>query len=303
MTIQTMTLGYARLGKRRELKKALESFWGGGLAADALLATHQDLETQSWQAQRAAGIDRIAVGDQTLYDHVLDWTVRLGLIPKRFRELTGLERYFAMVRGRDGLPALEMTKWFNTNDHLVPEIEVDVPPQADVGDFLAMVRRSQSVLGERAVPVVLSPVILINWSFSFTRTDISRRDQAFQIALALRQEVADLEAAGAVMVQVDEPALREGLPLKIERWQAYLSWAVDAFRLSTSVAQPETQVHTVEQRLQQLRTGGNHLPIAQTWINPDYGLKTRRWEEVVPARKNRVVATQQLRKEIQNAAD
>lgn len=204
--------------------------------------------------------------------------------------------------------------------------------------------------------MLTGPVTMINWSF--TRADIPRCDQAMQIALALRQEVADLEAAGAVMVQVDEPALREGLPLKSERWNEYLRWAVDAFRLSTSVAKPETQVHThmcysefgdiiehierldadvlsiensrsnnetlfeitdagyryqvgngvydvhspavpsIEQMLQQLRTGVDHLPIAQTWINPDCGLKTRRWEEVVPALKNMVAATQKLREEI-----
>ncbi len=85
-------------------------------------------------------------------------------------------------------------------------------------------------------------VTMLNWSFP--RVDIPRREQALQIALALRAEVADLEAAGAVMVQVNEPALREGLPLKKERWPEYLSWAVDAFRLATGGAKPETQIHT-----------------------------------------------------------
>jgi len=748
MTIQTATLGYARMGKRREIKKALEAFWNGTSDADALLQTARDIEACGWRTQLAAGIDRIAVGDQTLYDHVLDWSVRLGLIPPRFQSLAGLDRYFAMARGKDGIPALEMTKWFDTNYHyLVPEIDADTSPQADFGDFIETVKWAQSPLAERATPAILSPVTLlslsrrsgeldadldkllplyanlfsqlkalgitevqihepilvvsgandlqvaiekiyaqlttvglpmqlvtyfddlgdaygwvtqlpvagisldftrgnnlelvkthgfpadkilgagvvdgrnvwqirpetvlatlrelkeitpnlrvqpssslqfvphdatletqlpealrnvlsfaeqklaevvllartlngedtaaqqaemqqqwlafgqfnppnlevrqalenltvqdferslsyslrldkqvklpplptttigsfpqtkevrqlrvkykkgelsqaeyqaaidaqiaecikiqeeigldvlvhgefertdmveyfgqqlegfaftvhgwvqsygsrcvrppiiygdvsrphsmtvrefkvaqsltqkpvkgmltgpvtaINWSF--TRTDIPRRDQAMQIALALREEVADLEAAGAVIVQVDEPALREGLPLKSERWHEYLRWAVDAFRLSTSVAKPETQVHThmcysefgdiiehierldadvlsiensrsnnetlfeitnagyryqvgngvydvhspavpsIEQMLQQLRTGLDHLPIAQTWINPDCGLKTRRWEEVVPSLKNMVAATQKLREEIDATA-
>jgi len=72
MAIETQTLGYARMGKRRELKKALEAFWGGTLEAEALLATLQDLESQAWRTQRQANLDHIAVGDQTLYDHVLD---------------------------------------------------------------------------------------------------------------------------------------------------------------------------------------------------------------------------------------
>lgn len=751
MTIKTMTLGYARMGKRREVKKALEAYWRGDVDANTLLTTVRDIEAQGWQSQLTAGIDRIGVGDQTLYDLVLDWTVRLGLIPSRFQTLNGLERYFAMARGQDGISALEMTKWFDTNYHyLVPEIEGDAVPKANFRDFLETVKRAQVMLAERAMPVVLSPITflslsrgsgdfdadlakilplyvdllgqlqalgirevqfhdpilvtsrasdlqdavtttynqlskvglpihlvtyfddlgdaypwitrlpvagisldftrgktlelikthgfpadkqlgvgvvdgrniwkirpesvlkvlgdlraivklanrivpnllvqpsaslqfvphdaeleahlpdplrcvlsfaeqkleevvflartlanqdtaarqaqltqhwqafeqfnppnptvqaalknltvsdfqrslsyslrlneqiklpslptttigsfpqtqdvrrlrvrykkgeltkaeyqtaiddqiaeciqlqedigldvlvhgefertdmveyfgqqlagfaftvhgwvqsygsrcvrppiiygdvsrpqpmtvrefqvaqsltqkpvkgmltapitILNWSFP--RADISRRDQAFQIALALRAEIADLEAAGAQTIQVDEPALREGLPLKVDRWSDYLSWAVNAFRLATAVAQPQTQIHThmcycefgdiiqdinrldadvisiensrsnnrtlqevtdggyshqigngvydihspvvptQEQLVEQLKAGIANLPMQQIWVNPDCGLKTRRWEEVVPSLKNMVAAAQQLREEI-----
>jgi 5-methyltetrahydropteroyltriglutamate--homocysteine methyltransferase len=115
MTITTGTLGYPRIGQKREVKKALEGFWAGKLEADALIHTIESVETANWQIQLEAGIDRIAVGDMTFYDHVLDWCVRLGLIPPRFQSLTGLKQYFAMGRGVDGIPALEMTKWFDTN--------------------------------------------------------------------------------------------------------------------------------------------------------------------------------------------
>ncbi|MBE7384480.1 MAG: 5-methyltetrahydropteroyltriglutamate--homocysteine S-methyltransferase [Leptolyngbya sp. SIO1E4] len=743
MTIQTTTLGYARMGKRREVKKALEAFWNGTLEADALLTTVHDIETHGWKTQLDAGLDRVAVDDQTLYDQVLDWAVRLGLIPPRFQGLTGLDRYFAMARGKDGIPALEMTKWFDTNYHyLVPEIAADASPQENFSDFLETVKRSQVWLANRATPVVLSPVTLLSLSrrsgefttdlakllplyralleqlktlgisevqihdpilvtssagslqnaveqtyeqlaavgipihlvtyfddlgdsyrwitqlpvtgisldftrgqnlewakthgfpaekilgagvvdgrnvwqshpeaaltmlqalreiapnlrvqpsaslqfvphdatletqlpaplrqvlsfaeqklaevvflartlngedttaqqaqiqhhwqvfehfnppnlavqgalkkltvedfqrslshslrlgqqvklpplptttigsfpqtqavrklrvqhkqgklseaeyqtaidaqiaacikiqeeigldvlvhgefertdmveyfgqqlagfaftvhgwvqsygsrcvrppiiygdvsrphpmtvrefqvaqsltqkpvkgmltapitilnWSFPRADIPRREQAFQIALALRQEIADLEAAGAQIIQVDEPALREGLPLKVQRWNEYLSWAVDAFRLATAIAQPRTQIHThmcycefgdiihdierldadvisiensrsnnrtlqevtaagyshqigngvydihspvvpsTEQLVQQLTAGIAQLPAQQIWVNPDCGLKTRRWEEVVPALKNMVEAARQLREE------
>lgn len=98
-------------------------------------------------------------------------------------------------------------------------------------------------LTEKPVKGMLTgPVTMINWSY--IRNDISRSEQAFQIALALREEVADLEAAGASMIQIDEPALREGLPLKYDRWNDYLSWAVDAFRLASAIAKPQTQIHT-----------------------------------------------------------
>jgi 5-methyltetrahydropteroyltriglutamate--homocysteine methyltransferase len=212
-------------------------------------------------------------------------------------------------------------------------------------------------LTEKPVKGMLTgPITILNWSFP--RSDISRQEQAFQIALALREEVADLEAAGAQVIQVDEPALREGLPLKLERWNQYLSWAVDAFRLATAIAQPHTQVHThmcycefgdiikdierldadvisiensrsnnrtlqevteagyshqigngvydihspvvptTEQLVQQLQAGILNLPLRQIWVNPDCGLKTRRWEEVIPSLKNMVEATHRLRQEI-----
>jgi 5-methyltetrahydropteroyltriglutamate--homocysteine methyltransferase len=90
--------------------------------------------------------------------------------------------------------------------------------------------------------MLTGPVTILNWSF--VRSDISRQEVTYQIALALRQEVEALEQAGIRMIQVDEPALREGLPLKKRNWDAYLTWAVDAFKLSTSSVAAETQIHT-----------------------------------------------------------
>ncbi|MEM8831550.1 MAG: 5-methyltetrahydropteroyltriglutamate--homocysteine S-methyltransferase [Cyanobacteria bacterium P01_G01_bin.19] len=749
MNISTATIGYPRIGKGREVKKALEFFWRNKITAESLIQTVREVKSASWQTQLAAGIDRIGIGDATLYDWVLDWTIRLGLIPQRFQGLTGLERYFAMARGKEGTPALEMTKWFDTNYHyLVPEIDSGIIPKADFADFIETVKRGQAILGNKAVPIILNPVTLLrlsrlsgvesgqfidlllplyrslltelktlgikevqlhepalvlgdapslkeqiktvykelakvgldinlityfddlgetyswvmelpvtaisldftrgsnldlikqhgfpqdkrlgvgivdarniwqirtdkvlpllseiqtvtsnlslqpsaslqfvpydatreqqlpeplrnvlsfaeqklqevrflartisgdntqieqeltedlidaNWqafyqfnpvnksvkakvdnltpqdfqrslsyslridkqiplpplptttigsfpqtqevrklrlqykkgnlteseyqqaidaeiakciktqeeigldvlvhgefertdmveyfgqqlngfaftqhgwvqsygsryvrppiiygdvvrtapmtvreykvaqsltdkpvkgmltgpvtmiNWSYTRTDISRKEQAFQIALALREEVADLEAAGATMIQIDEPALREGLPLKPERWSNYLSWAVDSFRLSAAIALPETQIHThmcysefgdiiqdierldadvlsiensrsnnqtlfeitdagykhqvgngvydihspvvptTEQLISQLQAGIANLPVQQIWVNPDCGLKTRHWSEVIPALKNMVEATKRLREGI-----
>ena len=82
--ILTQTLGYPRIGADRELKKALEGHWRGKVTADELLETFRAVQKQSAEAQLAANIDRIGVGDGTLYDHVLDWTIRLGFIPDRF---------------------------------------------------------------------------------------------------------------------------------------------------------------------------------------------------------------------------
>jgi len=197
-------------------------------------------------------------------------------------------------------------------------------------------------------------VTIINWSYP--RTDIPRHVIAYQLGLALRDEMADLEAAGARLIQVDEPALREGLPLKRERWNDYLAWAVDAFRLATAQVQPGTQIHThmcysefedilpaidrldadvisienarsgdamlralaeygyprevgpgvydihspvipsVDFIETKLRTFVQHLRPEQIWVNPDCGLKTRAWDEVIPALRGIMDAVRMLRK-------
>lgn len=80
MTIQTATLGYPRIGKNREVKKALEAFGSGKSNAQTLLQTVHEVEATNWKTQIEAGIDRIGIGDTTLYDHVLDWSIRLGLM-------------------------------------------------------------------------------------------------------------------------------------------------------------------------------------------------------------------------------
>jgi 5-methyltetrahydropteroyltriglutamate--homocysteine methyltransferase len=203
--------------------------------------------------------------------------------------------------------------------------------------------------------MLTGPVTMLNWSF--VREDQTREETCRQIALALRDEVVDLEAAGIKLIQVDEPALREGLPLKKEDWAEYLRWAVACFRLATSAARPKTQIHThmcysefndiidsigaldadvisiensrsdrkllevfqthryqqqigpgvydvhsprvpeVQEMLDNLRQTASVLAPDQLWVNPDCGLKTRGWEETVPALRNMVAAAHAMRKE------
>ncbi|HPD42522.1 MAG TPA: 5-methyltetrahydropteroyltriglutamate--homocysteine S-methyltransferase, partial [Anaerolineae bacterium] len=214
---------------------------------------------------------------------------------------------------------------------------------------------AQSFTRKPVKGMLTGPVTLLNWSFP--RTDIPRQEVAFQLALALRAEIADLERAGARVIQVDEPALREGLPFKPDRRAAYLAWTVDAFRLATGGAASATQIHThmcyaefgdvlpaidrldadvisLENArsgdetlrtlaeygyarevgpgvydihspvipdeafiLEKLRMFRQHLADAQIWVNPDCGLKTRTWAEVLPALRALVAAVQRLRAE------
>ncbi len=200
----TQTLGYPRIGKNREMKRALEAYWKGELDSQALLATFAEVTREGWQAQAAASIDLIGVGMETLYDHVLDWTVRFGLIPPRFRDLGGLERYFAMARGVPGVPALDMTKWFDTNYHyLAPEIDASIPPSANFDDFLALIRAAQTVLGARVAPVVLGPVTLLR--LARLSADF---DETLAALLPLYRQLLDgLKALGVTEVQMHEPAL------------------------------------------------------------------------------------------------
>jgi 5-methyltetrahydropteroyltriglutamate--homocysteine methyltransferase len=101
---------------------------------------------------------------------------------------------------------------------------------------------AQSLSDKPVKGMLTGPVTILNWSF--VRDDQPRALTCKQIALAIRDEVADLDAAGIKMIQIDEAALREGLPLRREDWQEYLDWAIESFRITASGAKPETQVHT-----------------------------------------------------------
>lgn len=124
-----------------------------------------------------------------------------------------------------------------------------VKPPVIIGDIsrpeaitVEWAKYAQSLTDKPVKGMLTGPVTILCWSFP--REDVSRETIAKQIALALRDEVEDLEKAGIGIIQIDEPALREGLPLRRTDWQAYLQWAVDAFKLNAAVAQNDTQIHT-----------------------------------------------------------
>jgi 5-methyltetrahydropteroyltriglutamate--homocysteine methyltransferase len=218
---------------------------------------------------------------------------------------------------------------------------------------------AQSLTDKPVKGMLTGPVTILNWSF--VRDDQPRSQTCKQIALALRDEVQDLEAAGIRVIQVDEPALREGLPLRQDGWQEYLDWAVLCYRIATGGAQAATQIHShmcygefgdiieaissidadvisiensrskselldtlrrfgyqheigpgvydihsprvpsAEEMERSLRASSGVLRPDQIWVNPDCGLKTRRWEEVLPALENMVQAAHELRKSLVNA--
>jgi 5-methyltetrahydropteroyltriglutamate--homocysteine methyltransferase len=208
--------------------------------------------------------------------------------------------------------------------------------------------------------MLTGPVTILQWSF--VRDDQPRSVTAFQIALAIRDEVVALEKAGIQVIQIDEPAIREGLPLRKKDWAGYLDWAVKAFRISAAGVKDETQVHThmcysefndiiehiarmdadvitietsrsqmdlleafahfkypneigpgvydihsprvpgVKEMVDLLEKAALLLPAGNLWVNPDCGLKTRKWPETEEALRNMVQAAREARERIQQPA-
>jgi 5-methyltetrahydropteroyltriglutamate--homocysteine methyltransferase len=200
----TQTMGYPRIGRDREVKRALEGYWKGAVTEEALMTAFWEVADDSWRTQAMAGIDYVGVGSATLYDQMLDWATRFGLVAERFHGLEGLDRYFAMARGAPGIPALEMTKWFDTNYHyLVPELGDSIAPVSDYGDFLTLVDRAQKHLGDRAVPIILGPVTLLRLS-QYTGDLESGVNRLIPHYIGLLEALAAMEISE---VQLHEPIL------------------------------------------------------------------------------------------------
>lgn len=203
-------LGFPRIGSHRELKRALEAYWAGKSDAAALHATSSELRLRHWRLQQAAGLDRIPSNDFSWYDHVLDTAVLVGAIPDRYEALRGdaLTLYFAMARGRqDGVvdvPALEMTKWFDTNYHyIVPELSTSMPfalsSSKPVDEFL-----EAKAAGIHTRPVLLGPVSFLLLSKMAGGKQLTLLERLLPVYVEVLQR---LKAAGADWVQIDEPCL------------------------------------------------------------------------------------------------
>jgi 5-methyltetrahydropteroyltriglutamate--homocysteine methyltransferase len=212
---------------------------------------------------------------------------------------------------------------------------------------------AQSLTKKPMKGMLTGPVTILNWSF--VRDDQPRSVSCKQLALAIRQEVLDLEKAGVRVIQIDEAALREGLPLRKSQWKEYLDWAVESFRITANGVADETQIHThmcysefndiiasiadmdadvitietsrsdmelldafdnfnypneigpgvydihspniptQEHIVQLMKKAAERIPAGRLWVNPDCGLKTRQWAEVMPALRNMVAAAKTLR--------
>ncbi|WP_175799609.1 5-methyltetrahydropteroyltriglutamate--homocysteine S-methyltransferase [Burkholderia ambifaria] len=216
---------------------------------------------------------------------------------------------------------------------------------------------AQSLTNKPMKGMLTGPVTILNWSF--VRDDQPRSVSCYQLALAIRDEVLDLEKAGVRVIQIDEAALREGLPLRRAQWGEYLKWAVEAFRITANGVQDDTQIHThmcysefndiiasiadmdadvitietsrsdmelldafdsfrypneigpgvydihspniptQDHIVGLMKKAAERIPAERLWVNPDCGLKTRQWAEVIPALTNMVAAAKALRNQVQ----
>jgi 5-methyltetrahydropteroyltriglutamate--homocysteine methyltransferase len=159
--------GYPRIGKRRELKRALEGYWSGKRTAEELQETASAIRRANWDAQTAAGLDLVPVNDFSLYDQVLDTCALIGAIPPRFGwagDTVGPDLLFAMARGGAGdepARAMELTKWFDTNYHyLVPEFSPGQTFRLASDKPFVELAEAQAA-GIPAKPVLLGPITFL----------------------------------------------------------------------------------------------------------------------------------------------
>lgn len=200
-------LGFPRIGARRELKKALESRWSGALDDAGLAAAARELRLRHLDAQRDAGLTFAPVGDFALYDHMLDTALLLDVVPARHAAAGGgLATHFSMARGDAGEPALEMTKWFDTNYHyLVPEFTPDTRIRVADGAFFDRVREALDA-GHRVKPVLVGPVTFLQ--LGKEKAENFDRFSLLPALIEAYREILDrLKALGVEWVQLDEPAL------------------------------------------------------------------------------------------------
>jgi len=229
--MQTHNLGYPRIGSNRELKKASEQYWAGKITLAELLSKGRSISEQNWKLQQKAGIDLIPSNDFSYYDQILDMSLTVGAIPKRYNKVVltksnnELDLYFAMARGyqKDGLDitAMEMTKWLDTNYHyIVPEFykdqEFSLFSGKIVNEFI-----SAKQIGIITKSVIIGPVSYLllgkEKEAGFDKLDLIKK-----LLPVYLQVLAELKEQGAEWVQFDEPFLALDIDEKAKKAYQYV---------------------------------------------------------------------------------
>ena len=213
-------LGFPRIGRDRELKKALEAYWKGELDEAALRAVGQRLRAEHWQLQKQAGIQLLPVGDFAWYDQVLGHSLMFGVIPERFRPHSGrptLDTLFGMARGVSqggccgATHAQELTKWFDSNYHyLVPEFSAEQSFALSWEQLFEEVAEGRA-LGHALKPVLIGPLTYL-WLGKCKGAAFDKLDLLERLLPVYGEILQRLAGQGIEWVQIDEPILALDLP-------------------------------------------------------------------------------------------
>ena len=329
--VPTTTIG--SFPQTQEIRLARSRFKAGEIGAEAYRAAMRAEIERSVREQEALGLDVLVHGEAERNDMV---------------------EYFGEQLEGYAFSRFGWVQSYGSRCVKPPILFGDISrPKAMTVEWI---RYAQSLTDKPMKGMLTGPVTILNWSF--VRDDQPRSVSCKQLALAIRQEVQDLEQAGVRVIQIDEAALREGLPLRRSQWQAYLDWAVECFRITANGVEDETQIHThmcysefndiissiaqmdadvitIEtsrsdmelldafddfkypneigpgvydihspnipteaQIVGLMKKAAERIPAERLWVNPDCGLKTRQWNEVIPALTNMVSAAKKLRADI-----
>ena len=218
--IKIASIGYPRIGPKRELKVALENFWKSDISEAELQTVAKDLRRKNWQTQKENGVDLISSNDFSFYDQVLDTICLLGAIPKRYKwdgKEVSLKTYFAMARGSQtselDVPALEMTKWFDTNYHyLVPELSKDQAFKLSTNKPFEEFNEAKKY-GFNTKPIILGPLsfLLLAKGLDGFKT-INLLDKILPVYKEIIRKLSEL---GAEWIQIDEPILVKDLDSQV----------------------------------------------------------------------------------------
>lgn len=207
-------VGFPRIGEQRELKKILEEFWAKKCPFEAVEQTARELKARHWRYQRDAGVEFISSNDFSLYDNMLDTSVMLGAIPKRFRHLKDEELYFAMARGNEKCVAMEMTKWFNTNYHyIVPELSLDDEYSLNASKIIDEYREAKA-FGIKTKINIIGPITYLGFSKRVDRGDVYELwGKVVPLYEELLKVISTLD--DEVVVQIEEPIFAKELDIKV----------------------------------------------------------------------------------------
>ncbi|WDD91627.1 5-methyltetrahydropteroyltriglutamate--homocysteine S-methyltransferase [Burkholderia sp. FERM BP-3421] len=313
-----------------EIRQARSQFKGGALGIDGYQAAMRAEIARSVREQEQLGLDVLVHGEAERNDMV---------------------EYFGEQLDGYAFSQFGWVQSYGSRCVKPPILFGDISrPKAMTVEWITY---AQSLTSKPMKGMLTGPVTILNWSF--VRDDQPRSASCLQLALAIREEVLDLEKAGVRVIQIDEAALREGLPLRRAQWAEYLGWAVESFRITANGVRDETQIHThmcysefndiiasiadmdadvitietsrsdmelldafdhfkypneigpgvydihspniptQEHIVGLMRKAAERIPAERLWVNPDCGLKTRQWAEVIPALTNMVAAAKTLR--------